>query len=126
MQTKSSAIIAILGISDNEDRYSYKAYKKLLENGYRNLIGITPKPISLPSIETVKTIEDIKKPIHTLTIYLGKDKLNDLIEPIIQLSPERIIFNPETENEKLIKKATSHNIEIIRGCTLVLLSTDQF
>jgi len=126
MQTNSSAIIAILGLSDNEDRYSYKAYKKLLENGYKNLIGITPKHISLPAIETVKTLAEIKKPIHTLTIYLGRDKLDDLIEPIIKLAPKRIILNPGTENEKLIKKVSLHNIEIIQGCTLVLLSTDQF
>ncbi|OFZ23061.1 MAG: hypothetical protein A2202_08045 [Bdellovibrionales bacterium RIFOXYA1_FULL_36_14] len=126
MQTETSSFIAILGISDNEDRYSYKAYKKLLENGYKNLIGITPKNISLPAIETVKTLAEIKKPIHTLTIYLSHDKLDDLTESIIKLSPKRIIFNPGTENEKLIKKVTSHNIEIIRGCTLVLLSTDQF
>jgi len=126
MQTNPSSFIAILGFSDNEDRYSYKAYKKLLENGYKNLIGITPKNISLPAIETVKTLADIKKPIHTLTIYLSHDKLDDLTESIIKLSPKRIIFNPGTENEKLIKKVTSHNIEIIRGCTLVLLSTDQF
>ena len=126
MQTNPSSFIAILGFSDNEDRYSYKAYKKLLENGYKNLIGITPKNLSLPAIETVKTLADIKKPIHTLTIYLSHDKLDDLTESIIKLSPKRIIFNPGTENEKLIKKVTSHNIEIIRGCTLVLLSTDQF
>jgi len=126
MQTNPSSFIAILGFSDNEDRYSYKAYKKLLENGYKNLIGITPKNLSLPAIETVKTLADIKKPIHTLTIYLSRDKLDDLTESIIKLSPQRIIFNPGTENEKLIKKVTSNHIEIIRGCTLVLLSTDQF
>ncbi|OFZ52387.1 MAG: hypothetical protein A2381_10400 [Bdellovibrionales bacterium RIFOXYB1_FULL_37_110] len=126
MQTERSSFIVILGISDNEDRYSFKAYQRLLENGYHHLAGVSPKDLNLSNIKIVKTLSDIQQPIHTLTLYVSSEKLSELTEQIIKAAPKRIIFNPGTENEALLKQAAANNIETIQGCTLVLLSTDQF
>jgi hypothetical protein len=42
------------------------------------------------------------------------------------LKPKRIIFNPGTENDDLIKLAEENKIEPFIGCTLVMLSTGQY
>ncbi|NOR88577.1 MAG: CoA-binding protein, partial [Bacteroidales bacterium] len=45
---------------------------------------------------------------------------------IINLQPERIIFNPGTENSEFMQMAQKKGIEVEEACTLVLLSTNQF
>ena len=126
MKTSKDSTIAILGISNNTERYSNKAYQRLLKNGYNNLVGITPKSINLPNIEMVSSLSEINFPVHTLSVYLGKERLTPLTDEIMALAPKRIIFNLGTENEQLILEAKQNGVEVIEGCTLVLLSTEQF
>ncbi len=126
MTTDQNAPIAILGITDKEDRYAHIAYKTLLEKGYRNLTGITPKELKLPQINIVQTIDDVKAEIHTLTLYVGAKRLEPMIDQILSLKPNRIILNPGTENPELIKRANELGIETIEGCTIVMLNTNQF
>lgn len=123
--------ILIIGISESSDRYSNMAYKKLQHHGYKNLFGLTPKKLNIEGIEIVHNIDELIKSnieIHTASMYIAPDKQTAIIENLIKLSPKRIIFNPGTENisfESKIKQTLS-SIEIIHGCTLVMLSTNQF
>ncbi len=126
MLTDKKVNIAILGISDNPSRYSFMAMKKLLDNGYNNIVGISPKMPQLSDIKVVGNLRDLTESIHTLTVYVGSKRLDCMIDDIIKLGPTRIILNPGTENEDLEVKAQKAGIEIFRACTLVLLSTDQF
>jgi hypothetical protein len=45
---------------------------------------------------------------------------------IVNLSPERVIFNPGTENPELYAILRKAGIEVLVACTLVLLATGQF
>jgi predicted CoA-binding protein len=126
MITDKNNTIAILGMSDNPERYSYKAYQKLRENGFTEQIGISPKKINLEHIAIVSQLDDISEEVHTLTLYVGVERLTAMIDSILALSPKRIICNPGTENRQLMTKAQERGIEVVEGCTLVMLSTNQF
>jgi hypothetical protein len=45
-------------------------------------------------------------------------------EYILSVHPQRIIFNPGTENEELSLLAEKKGIKTLEACTLVLLSTN--
>jgi hypothetical protein len=60
--------------------------------------------------------------LHTVTLYLNPDRQADYYDYIMALKPQRIIFNPGTENPVLEKLARENNIETEQACTLVLLS----
>ena len=40
--------------------------------------------------------------------------------------PERIIMNPDAENDDLAAKARKHGIEVMEGYTLVMLASGTF
>jgi len=126
MVTKTSEKIAILGITDNPERYSYKAHRNLLENGFTNQVGVSPKKVNLNEIELVDSLQQIEDKVHTLTLYVGAERLEPMIDQILKLSPKRIISNPGTENQNLLSKAKAQGIEVIEGCTLVMLALGQF
>ena len=52
--------------------------------------------------------------------------LTDKDSYILSLKPQRVIFNPGSENPKFEALLTSHHIQSLRACTLVLLSTGQY
>ena len=126
MRTSKNGIVAILGISDRPERYSYKAAKMLQQNGHNSLWGVTPKEIQFPGVKVVSKLEEISERVDTLTVYVGPSLLAPMIDDILRLNPRRIILNPGTENVELERLAGAKGIEVERACTLVLLSTDQF
>ena len=118
-------IVAVLGASKKKQRYSNKAILMLLEHGYEP-IPVNPAFEIIENIKTAKSLKDIKKHIDTLTVYIGPKNISSLIDDIISVKPGRVILNPGTESEELIKRLDQEKIRYIQACTLVLIKTGQF
>jgi uncharacterized protein len=126
MHTPFNEHIAIIGLSDDPERYAHKALRMLKAKGYKNIVGVHPKAESVEGTPVMSKLQDIKEPIHTVTLYIGPPKSQLQQEAILALKPKRIIFNPGTENPSLMRAAEEQGIEALEACTLVLLSTQQF
>ncbi len=114
----------VVGASTKPERYSNKAINMLLEYNHPVVaVGVREAMVENVKIETGTPIF---KDIHTVTIYLGPNNQNKVYDYIINLKPQRIIFNPGTENIEFMEIAQKNEIEVEVACTLVLLSTDQF
>ena len=114
----------VLGASNNPSRYSYRAMHQLIDAGYEAIpVGI--KKGSVAGIEIKNDLPEIED-IDTITLYLNPKRQEEYYDYIIGLKPKRIIFNPGTENSKLVQLAKAKGIETANACTLVLLSTNQY
>jgi predicted CoA-binding protein len=117
-------ITLVVGASKNPERYSYKAIRSLISNGYPVLAyGLRNENVDGIAIQTDL---DFKESIHTITMYVGPDRQAEIIPKLLELKPQRIIFNPGTENPIFIEKAIQQGIKTELACTLVLLSTGQY
>jgi predicted CoA-binding protein len=67
-----------------------------------------------------------KELFDTITLYINPKLQEQYNQKIIDLNPKRIIFNPGTENEKLVRMAQKKGIQTLNACTLVLLRTNQY
>ncbi len=79
-------------------------------------------------VEGVK-IETEKIPfqdIDTVTLYLGPPRQEEYYDYIVSLNPQRVIFNPGTENQEFYEILRKNNIEIEVACTLIMLGTNQY
>jgi predicted CoA-binding protein len=117
--------VAILGASPKPDRYAYKALELLHEYGHQT-IPINPAFEEILGEKCYPTISEAPGPIDTVTLYLGEARSNPLIDEIIGAKPRRIIMNPGAENAALAERAEEAGIEVVEGCTLVMLRTGQF
>lgn len=114
----------VLGASENPDRYSYLAIQKLISHGH-SVKAIGRRAGEVNGVKF--SIEKLPfKNIDTVTLYLGKQNQQEYYEYIIGLKPNRVIFNPGTENPEFEELLNESNIEFEKACTLVLLSTNQF
>ena len=117
--------VVVLGASANEEKYSNKALKMLGKHNY-DVYPISPKEETIDGIKCYKKLSELPVKPHTLTVYVNKMNSDLMEQEIIQLMPERVIFNPGAENSDLAKKLEEKNIKTVSACTLVLLSTGQF
>lgn len=114
----------VLGASDNPSRYSYLAIRKLAAHQHP-IIAVGKKKGQVGDVE-IYTDHFPATDVDTITLYLNPFNQVEYYDYIMNLRPRRIIFNPGTENDELIKMAKANNIEPVIGCTLVMLSTGQY
>jgi predicted CoA-binding protein len=114
----------VLGATPDSTRFAYRAANMLVQYGHE----IVPVGIKKGQVagQTIRNDYPVEQDIDTVTLYVGANNLPPLFEYILKLQPKRILFNPGTENADLIRLAQEHNIEVVLGCTLVMLSSDTY
>jgi len=115
---------AVIGASENPERYANMAVLKLRQYGHpvkavglrSGLIGDVPVETGFPVLGDIDTV----------TLYVGPAHQSAWTEYILSLQPRRIIFNPGTENPAFRQMAESKNILCEEACTLVMLSVGTY
>lgn len=114
----------VLGASMNPSRYSNIAIKRLMSNQQPTVaVGLRKGEVSGVSITNEE--EDFEE-VDTITLYLNPQRQKQYYDYILSLKPNRVIFNPGTENPELFSLLRKNNIEIEIACTLVMLATNQY
>ena len=114
----------VFGASTNPSRYSYLAVNRLLAYGYE-VVAYGNKEGRIKSVE-INIGLLAHNSIHTVTLYLNPKNQKPYYDYIMSLNPERVIFNPGTENPEFYNLLEEKDIEYEEACTLVLLSTNQY
>lgn len=114
----------VLGASTNPARYSYLAINRLRAHNHP-VVAVGKRTGQVADV-AISTDHMPVQDVDTVTLYLNPRNQVEYYDYIFDLNPRRIIFNPGTENDELIKKARENHIEPVIGCTLVMLSTGQF
>ena len=125
MTEMKSRTVAVLGASENPERYSYKAAARLAEHGFR-VIPVNPVNTAALGADAKRSVAEIEEAVDTLTVYVGPARSSAAAPEITALKPSRVIFNPGAENPDLESKLDAAGIPWLHACTLVLLSTGRF
>lgn len=117
--------VAVVGASNNPERYSHHAVLLLAEKGH------VPYPVH-PSITSVAghpaypSLGATTVKIDTVTVYLSPRNQQTLGADIQASDASRVIFNPGTENPELEAVLRQAGVDVVEACTLVMLRTGQF
>jgi len=114
----------VIGASIKDYRYSNICVKTLLEAGIpvtaiglrEGYIGKIPVFTGFPELNHVETV----------SLYLSSVNQRSWYDYILKLNPSRVIFNPGTENPEFSKTLANAGIEVIEGCTIVMVKAGSF
>ncbi|WP_421877320.1 CoA-binding protein [Marinoscillum sp.] len=116
----------IIGATTNPERYAYFAAGRLKQNDHT----IVPVGIKKGDVFEEEILDLREKPeipdVDTVTMYIGTRNQAEWMDYILSLNPNRIIFNPGTENLSFQEKANAQGIETLNACTLVMLSSNTY
>lgn len=124
MKTNTQTV-AVLGASNKQDRYSYKALQLLQKFGH-SAIPVHPVLEEINGVAVKQSLDQIDQAVDTVTVYVNPDVSAGLADQIIALKPGRVIFNPGAESSELAEALDANRIPYEEACTLVLLETGQF
>lgn len=114
----------VIGASENPARYSNLAIHSLVNKNIE-VLALAKRAGNVAGIQ-IKTSFPNDENINTITMYIGPERQPEYYSAIINLKPQRVIFNPGTENREFYSLLKKNSIEVLEACTLVLLSTAQY
>jgi len=116
----------IVGATPNSSRYAFMAAERLTYHQHEIVpLGIKRGEVFGKEILPIRKSPSIED-VHTITLYLGAKHQPEYYDYLLGLKPQRIIFNPGTENKEFMQLAQDNGIEIVTGCTLVMLGVGNY
>ena len=117
--------VAVLGASAKPGRFSHRAIRMLNDGGYR-VSPVHPKLAEIDGLPVLPSLDAIGDAVHTLTLYVGPQRLAPLHDQGVRLRPGRVIFNPGTESAALQRRLDEAGIPWEEACTLIMLGNGRF
>lgn len=117
-------VTVVLGASPHADRYSYLAVVRLLAHGHP-VVAVGNRSGAIQGLYIQRDLPQ-QGTVHTVTLYLNQTNQRDREEQILTLRPRRVIFNPGAENPAFADRLRRSGIEVVEGCTLVMLAAGTY
>lgn len=114
----------VLGASLKPHRYSNLAVRRLTSHGYP-VLAVGRREGAIDGVPVLTTVPDGSE-IHTVTLYLNPDNQAAWHGTVLGLHPKRVIFNPGAEDQRFARALQQQGIEVVEGCTLVMLSVGTY
>lgn len=116
----------VIGASPYPFRYSHRAIH-MLQNAGHPVHALGKQEAEVAGIPIQTDPSEIEgTDIDTVSLYVNPRNQVDMYDWLIQLAPQRVIFNPGSENPNFEQKLQEEGISTMQACTLVMLSTGQY
>jgi len=121
MQDKKTLVI---GASPKPERFSYSAVKKLIASDIP-VIAVGLREGDISGVRIQKLFPEVSD-IHTVSLYVSPKNQPVYSDYILKIKPKRVIFNPGTENAEFENILMKEGIQVVRGCTLIMLGNGTY
>jgi uncharacterized protein len=110
---------AVVGASNNKEKYGYKVTKTLKELGLK-VIPINPKEKEILELKVYSTLKKVKEKIDTVVFVVPPNVTEKILEEVKEVGIENVWFQPGSESEKAINFCKKNKInETHNACIMV-------
>ena len=111
--------VAILGASQNREKFGNKAVRAHLDQGY-DVYPVNPNAGEIEGVKAYPTLSDLPvKTVHRVSVYLPPAVGVTLLEAIRELEPEEVWFNPGSESDEIFERGQALGLKIIAACSIM-------
>ena len=116
---------AIVGMSDNPERYSYKIFYKLLEKN-KTVFGINPVYDEVEGHKMYAQLTDIDHPIDTVILLVNPSIGIQYLDDMKKLGIKTLWIQPGAKSQEIMDKAEALELHVIRDCVLALYNYEDY
>jgi hypothetical protein len=112
---------AVIGVTQNKEKFGYKIWKKLKDNNYE-VYAINPKYDEIEGEKCFSSLKDLPVKPEVIDFVVPPAVSLKYIDEANELGIEYLWFQPGTADEKVIDKAEDLGMNIVfHDCILVAL-----
>ena len=106
--------IAIVGVSSNPEKDSFKVMKFLLDQGY-NIFPVNPKEKDILGIRCYPSLKSINEKVDMVDMFRAKEFIFDLTKEAIEINANVIWMQEGIIDEKSSSLAMSSGLKVVMG-----------
>ncbi len=115
----SKLVYAIIGVSENRDKWGRMLYEKLKEPGFK-VIPVNPKHKFINSEPCYPNLLEIQEKIDVVITVVSPDITSRVIDEMIKLGIQKIWMQPGSESDGAIQLCKDKNIQYIANACMVV------
>lgn len=115
-----SKVIAVVGLSPNEQKDSYKVASYLQSVGYK-IIPIYPKEDKILGESVYRSLLDIKEKIDIVDVFRKSEAVGEVVDMVLQRDDVKTLWlQIGAQNEEAAKRAENRGIKVVQDeCIMV-------
>ncbi len=122
---KESRNIAIVGLSNKNDRDSYRVGVYLRDHGF-NIIPVHPRFTAWEGIEAYSSLAEVREPVDIIDIFRRSDAIEDMVEEIIAVKPKTVWLQLSVVNNRAAEKLRDAGIAVVQDKCLKIEHNKHF
>ena len=122
MNTFFQGTIAVLGATQDKNKYGYKVFKALQkQHPNKKIIPINPRYKIIDTIPCKNNLNEIDEPINTLVMIVNPKIGIKILQSILNKNIKNIWFQPGADNKLTNTFCKEHNINYSTNSCILLL-----
>ena len=110
---------AVVGVSENREKYGNKIYRDLREAGYK-VYAVNPKLETVEDDLCYPNLKSLPEKPAVVDLVIPPVATIAVVEECHELGIERIWFQPGSESEDSIAKAESYGIQVLANACIMV------
>ena len=103
---------AVVGATQNKDKWGYKIFKKLLKNGF-TVYPVNPQAKEVAGLKCYSSVLEIPGEVDVLDLVTPPPATEQIVKQCLEKSITRVWFQPGAESETAIKFCAENNIKTV-------------
>jgi hypothetical protein len=116
MSTNKS--VAIIGANNERNKYGNKAVRAFQRAGYQ-VFPVHPAHDTVEGLTCFHTIEEVPIRPNLVSVYVGPERLLQILPGIAQRGCDEVWLNPGTESSAVIAKASELGLKVKQTCSII-------
>jgi predicted CoA-binding protein len=112
-------IFAVVGATDNKEKYGYKIYTMLKKKGY-TVYPVNPNRETVDGDTCYKKLSDLPVKVNVASVVTPPEISSQILDEAIHLKIDTIWFQPGAEDNSIIKKCSEGKIKCIYNQCLLI------
>jgi predicted CoA-binding protein len=118
----SASAFAVIGASENAEKYGYKCYRCYLDND-KQVYPINPTASTICGHKAFPSLQSLPEPVQSITIVTPPAVTAKVVDEAIAAGVKNIWMQPGAENQEAIAAGRAAGLNVIANgpCILVQL-----
>lgn len=117
--------IAVVGLSNNPERASYRVSEYLQEQGYR-IIPVNPSITEVLGEKAYPSLSAVPEKVDIVDIFRRSEDVPPIADEAIAIKAKGIWMQQGITNESAAKKAESGGLKVVMDCCIMIEHRNSF
>jgi len=110
--------VAIIGASNDRNKFGNKAVRAFLSQGYQ-VFPVNPREQHIEGLPAFPSIREIPRRPDLVSVYLHPEVLIGALPEIAAKGCDELWLNPGTESDAVLAEAQRLGFNVIQACSIV-------